>query len=376
MKKYILMLIILFIIPSISFVNAEALEKGKQETAYLTIEDAVNLGIKNSITLKNMEVEVAKLYEQRKRADEIIQFFTIDAENSAGYFSTGGDAGHAVITGSIQSLVAIDRQWKIAVKRYDMEKETIEYKVLQAYQDVLRAMKDIDYINKNIERVQYDLRLVDIKNQYGMASNFEYEKAKYAVSAAKDSLQTKKALLNSKVIELAKLIGTIDVESIELTDLPQKEIVNLDLDLHISRLRSDSPLVWIGEQQAYLAQLAVDNYTFNQNTFDTYQVKKLEVEIAQNRVNITKDQMESTAKNLFAKLKEIEFSYQELITSEKSLNNMYKNAEVRMNIGMSTKLELLQLQEQILSIQVQKYNLIAQQNILNYALKKPWVMGG
>ena len=380
----ILVLVVLLITMIYSPVYAEQLEViqasddkdiVESKANILTYEDAVELAISKSTTLKSMSLDIDKALEKRNKANETVGFFSLDAENNAGYFSLGGNVADALVSSSVNGLIALDRQWQISQKNYDLEKEKIAYKVLTAYHNVLKAQRDVDVATNALETAVQDNKIIDLKNQYGLASSFEKTQANQALIAANDAIKSKQAALDTKYLELNKMLSIDNIkDKVLVATTVMTDINNFDLETHISRIKNSSPTVWMFEQQAYLAQLSVDNYTFNQNTYDTYKVKKIEAEAARDSVNVHKQQLEDGMRSIYAGIEELESAYQELVTMEETLQKTYNNTKLLVDLGLVAKIELIKLEEQLNSLEVQKFHLTSQHQQLVYTLNKPWVM--
>ncbi len=352
-------------------VQVYAQEELEENPNVLTYEQAVEAAWKNSKSLRSLEIDVEKTYEQRKRADQMYGFSISNVESMQG---VGGDVAHAMLSGTINGLVAVDRQWQIAQKQYETAKEKIAYEVHAAYQDVVIARKDLEIAENNLEQARLEKQVANLKYDYGMMSDLEKVQFDQAYLSASNTIESKKVTLEASYLTLDALIRISDLRNMELAiETKWEEIGDFDLDLHSNRVIDMSPDMWLLEQKRYLQQMEVDNYTYNQASYDTYKVKQLNVDSVKNQISSTRDAIRDGVYKLHTTVQDLEKKYQEVLINEKTLLEGVKSTKLYYELGMVPHLELLKIENQLETLQFQKFNLEAQHQRLLLLLNEPWL---
>lgn len=338
----------------------------------LNYEEAIELAYKNSTKLKDLAREIEITKEKRDQANQMFNATIPMAQ-------VGGSAGHAALFAMVNTFHAVDRQLQINQKNYEMEQEKIAYSVETTINNLAKARNDLALANDNLKLTEQELNIAKLKSELKLVSAFDLLSADQAYQAARESYKGKQTNLANKELELYKLTKIDNISSYELdidntyTSVDGREI---DVDLLATRIKTTAPTVFIYEQLRFLAQQAVDSYTYNQNTLDTYEVKKLELEQAQADLANHKQTMSDAVRSIYLGIQELEAGYEELLINEAKLEAGIANTKLMVDQGMLARIELTKLENNMLGLQNQKYALELQHQELIHTLYKPWVMQG
>lgn len=333
---------------------------------------ATELAYKNSAGLKDLARDIEITNEKRTRANEMVNFAIPTAK-------VGGDPAHAALFSLVNAYHAVDRQLQINQKTYDMEKEKIAYQVERAINNLIKARNEVILAEDSLKLTEQDYKIAKIKAELSMISASDLISAEQAYHIAKEAYKGKISSLASKELEMEKLTNISDIALYELdVDSRYQSMTSreLDVDYLATRVKTAAPTVFIYEQLEYLAQQSLDSYTYNQNTLDTYQVKKLELEQAQADLRNHKQTMSDAVKSIYIGIQELEAGYEELLINEAKLEVGIANTKLMVDQGMLAKIELTKLENNMLNLQSQKIALELQHQELIHTLYKPWVMQG
>ena len=160
----------------------------------------------------------------------------------------------------------------------------------------------------------------------------------------------------------------MDISEIE----DEKEIPALET--HIRRMLNNNPNIWMLEQRARLSDLAVSLYTYNVG-LDPYSAMEIDATISKMDLSNAKKALELSLRNLYSSLEQIRENQAILeINMEKLLDNL-RLAELRLEVGMATPLEVQKVKSAVegLEKQILQLELQYEESIMIY--EKPWVIG-
>jgi len=150
---------------------------------------------------------------------------------------------------------------------------------------------------------------------------------------------------------------------------------DIDLENRISQVTSDSYTVWLADQKIELAKLDLDLYT-SKTASEPYAAKKIDLNKAENSAVDARTNLAKSLRTLYYSLRQLEDTYSGLVASLATAELGYKITQVKFDIGMATKSEVITSQLELEKLKQQMLDLNIQHDNMQMAFDKPWVSTG
>lgn len=326
----------------------------------LTYEQAVEKALNQSYSLQKAEIEIDRSLEVRNKLGSELKYIPIE----------GGDlAANKAYTGVEQA----DIGWQMSKRQYTLEQDKVAYNVREAYNAVLQAIEDKEAADFAVENAYTQLNATHYKYLYGMASNFDDERAQKTHVAAQKNQKVADTALASAYQKLNELIKLPANERPQLTDQVQFEkMPEVDLESHISRVNDQSPQLWMANKNIDMAKLNLDLYTFNVPGTEPYVAKELDVDKSKFEYADAKEKVAMLVRALYHNIRQVEDNYdalkQNLVVAEQAL----KLAQTQFDVGLNTKAELMEAKKNVEDLEAKLHGLAVQHDNLVLAFKMPW----
>lgn len=329
-----------------------------QET--LTYRKAVDMALANSKTYKNAEADTKRAYEIRQDTSDDVKITPLEP----------GDTG---VVSTFLGSVKADLSWRTSVKTYEITRDSIEYQVKQAYNSVLLAEKKKKVADLTAENSYWQNRLAELKYQNGMASLMERMQANSGYSGAKESQEAAAKALSDAYQKFNALVGLSSGARPKLTDEPKfEQMGKVDLEQRVSQVTSDSYSVWLADQKVEMAKLDLDMY-MSRTASEPYAAKKIDLNKAENSAVDARTNLAKQIRTLYYSIRQLEDTYTSLLASLNTAEQGYKITQVKYDIGMATKAEVVTSQLELEKLRQQMLETAIQHDNNKMLFEKPWV---
>ncbi|GAX92066.1 stalk domain-containing protein [Effusibacillus lacus] len=328
----------------------------------LTYQQAFEKARFKSVSLKNAKADITRTEKLREKA-----------ANAVIYTPTIGEDPRA--TAALLGLQSADISWQSAKKQYEVTLDSIAYKVKEAYNKVLQAQEKKKFAEKYLQNADSQARLFSLKYENGLVSQIEYNQKNTEYTVAKKNLEAASKALDDAYLNLNQLLGLPIDTKMTLTDVPEMKKVDIkDLDVYANRLVSESPSVWMAEQQVKLNQNKLNLFTFNDaSNPETYETTKILLDKSTNTVVDTKDQLTKLVKSSYYTIKQLEDQYDVLQDKFQEAKQLRAVTQVKFDRGMAIEDEVMAAQLNVEQIKQQMLELTTQHELMVMVLEKPWV---
>jgi hypothetical protein len=337
-------------------------------TQLLTYQQALDMAMKNSISLKNAQANIDRSQEVRDNAADNLDYTPIGA---------GSDSSDSAERSALLGLTSADTSLQNAKKQYDVTEDSIAYSVKKSYYEILQDIEKKKLDDLTLDNATTQLQLVTVKNQNGLASDYDLTQAQSAVDTAKAKQQSAQKTLDDANQKFDNLLGLSVDTHYNLEDQPTyEELGNIDLNAHIQSILATNPSIWLKEQQVKQAQMGVDLYTFNNSGSDPYKAKEIDVTTAKNSLDDAKNQLDQSLRTTYYSIKQSEDQYNILKSSLDTANQAMKIAQAKFDAGMAIKADLTSAQLNVEQLKQQLFDLTVQHELSVDAFNKPWAASG
>lgn len=355
-KKISLLLIVITILTfSISYAEVQSNNK----TYNLSLDEAVKLGLENNESIKIAQLEIDKNLVVSKKA---VSLWSKVAESS-------------IIDTKLISDGYYKRQTEMAVNLSRKSKELIEQKIelgiKNSYFELNKSLKDIEVKEKNVLRVNEQLRISEVNLKIGIGIRQDVLTAQAAVEEANLLLENAKDDLTYKSMEFNKLLGLPYTTAVNLTDdvtdnLNMKALENIDLASKISEAQKNRIEVFIAKENVEVTKLyfdVVSNYN-SANTYD-YRAANYEKEKAINELNDAMQNVELSVNSAYLNVQKAKRAVTVYEKNVASLEEAHRLSQISYEAGFGIQMDVLNAQNMLYNAELSYV-----QSLHNYNLAK------
>lgn len=360
MRRWFMILVFLVGMLVLSVPGAGAAEE--PESRELTVEQAVELAMKNSVSLKNGQYEINQTYEKRK----------ISAQNVS--FEPYGGSEASVIS-FFTALQQADLKWQIARKNYMFLEDSVEYATHQAYNAILQAQGNLKVLEKEKKSAEQSLIVANATYRVGMMDQLTLQQAEAAVTTAKSSYEEALKKSDDLYQQFNYLVGLAADDRPQLTEKPVFEPVEvIELNNYIERKMAENPGIWEAEQNVTLAKSALSYYQ-SANSNENSATKNIEVDKSLLAESDAKEKFRKGMRTLYYSIGMQEEKYPMLEENIKVAEESLRVANLKYDLGMITSTDLLKAENTLAQAEKSMLDLLCQHDIDRLAFEKPWAYG-
>lgn len=365
-KNGIILILSVFLALSMFVSRGMCSANEQQKKIELTLNQAVEMALKESVTLKQAELgedRARKVAENAWDAHNLQLRATYD-EASQLYASVPVDQD------AFPLFFKADRGWRIAQRTYQITRDATELAAKKCYFDVLQASANLDAAKKAYEFNQSSLRSAQAMYQVGMNNAQTLELAKLGLQKSNLDLQSAKADLDKAYMALNQLIGLDPMARPVLIDAIPYEKLKVDsLDADVSRATrsEDNPALWIKKEQYEISRY-LWSYTIPDSA-GKIDIDKSYLEYDTARKTI-RDKMYQLCDNIIT----LESSYNTALQNVKATEEKYRVEQLRYNVGMSTKKDVLEAEMLLEQAKLALKKVAAAHHLGKVTFEKPWLI--
>ncbi len=357
MLKKMGLLLATMIILTFSITYAE--EQTQNQIYNLSLEEAVELGLKNNESIKIAQLDIEK--------NQVI------SKKAASKWSNAPES--SMIETKLLSDGYYKRQSDMAVKLSRKSKELIEQKielgVKNSYYEISRSLKDINVKEENVLRVLEQQKIAEAKLKIGTGIKQEVLTAQAAVEEANLALSNAKDDLIYKKMEFNKLLGlqsnvVVNLTSDVINKISLQGAVNIDITEKISMAQKNRMEIIQGQENTEVSNLYFDivsSYS-TENTYD-YRAAKYEKEKAINELNDAMQNVELSVTNAYLSMQKAERAINVYEKNINSLEEAYRLSQLSYEAGVGVQMDVLNAQNMLYNAELSYV-----QSMHNYNLAK------
>ena len=343
----------------LTFGISYAEEQSQNKIYNLSMEEAVELGLKNNETVKIAQLDIEKNQVISKKAASL---WSKAPENS-------------MIETKLLSDGYYKRQSEMAVKLSRKSKELIEQKIelgiKNGYYEISRSIKDIEVKEENVLRVQEQQRIAEVKLKIGTGIKQEVLTAQAAVEEAKLALANAQDNLTYKKMEFNKLLGlsfdaTVNLTEDVINNMSLQKSENIDLNEKVKLAQKNRMEIIQAQENTEVSKLYFDivsSYSA-ENTYD-YRAANYEKEKANNELNDAKHNVELSVNNAYLNMQKAARAVGVYEKNIASLEEAYRLSQLSYEAGVGIQMDVLNAQNMLYNAELSYV-----QSLHNYNLAK------
>ncbi len=291
------------------------------EVRSLSLEEAIELSLKNNpeLTKGNLELEKAEI--MRDEAAQGIHYTPVEGVFSPEY--------QALYSGYQQAQLTV-RTKKRALQ---VEEDKIANEVISAYASAIRNYNVLQKANLQYNLVDKQNTIASLSRKIGIISDHSYEGSKLGKKQLQETVRLAESNYEGSIAELRRLLGQNPNWEVKLISRP---IINNyprhELSTEINRGTSESMLVWTKEFLVGLEEIKqkwVMPYTDRQIQDIDLSVAEIDYEDAKRTVRTTIEQLYYTIDTIEGQIQVAE------LNCEKTMRDL-EIAELKYELGLIT----------------------------------------
>lgn len=356
MKKRIISLILASIIcitPMISL--GEEASKDSIKTT-ISIEEAIEIGIKNSseIKLNEVEIEIKKVelneanYDARKHKRSNITTETVE--------------------GFLLDENMMSKKAEYALEEEKLKQnyiiEDIKYNVVNAYYGVLKAKEHINAVNSNLDNINRHMDIIKKKFDLGLVSKSEFLITEIALNEANINLEKAKEDGEIAVRALNMVLNYPLNTKLNLTSSFKEESFSTDLDKDIenSYKKRFEMIQMKNNYEIVKLDFKTNAIVYPSNTFK-YKYKEGSVLRMENLLNNAKQNAEFDIRGKYDAIKSAEKQIKLAKANVEKAEEGLRLKEISYNVGKGTILEVKEAMTQLYNAKLAVSDAIANYNL-------------
>lgn len=347
-----LLMVSLFSIP------AYAVNDENNQAFNLTLENAYDMAVKNSFSIRQADLDVERSKKESKYMSDRVFYTPLSASSPAGDMA-------------FTNYVIASITEQMSKKTRSVEDEKLFVSVLNQYTAVLAALDNHAHAEIALENAKIQWKNASLSYALGLISLTQRNVAESAYKIALTSYDTSKLELQKKYEEINVALGLPIEARPVLVTIPEYIPFKVDAETEISRTLDIDPNIWQAQQGVGLANIKLNLFQFNAGT--SYDAAKIDVEKAQVSASELKRQKENYLRSTYNEIIKIENTYdtlqQDLAIAQEELNT--KQAQYL--VGMATKLSVQTAEATVKEKQKSLKSLVYKHEVLKIYFQKPWV---
>lgn len=363
MKRITTIIIGAFLLSILSPFTVLAAEKATLELQddSLTLQEAIDLALKHSNKMKQIDFDIERSEEVRKQAADRVNFIP----------SGPGHDPQAIA--AFTGLVAVDMGLQMTKKGKELEEDKVTLNVFNKYTSVLTAGEKYELAKLELDKAKKDWQITLLSYDAGVISKSQLKMAEagnksaqtaydLAAKEVEKSYQDLNAIIGNKAQDRPRLIEEMEYAPLEVDNI----------DFTITRIMDGNPAIWLAEQQVGLAEIQLDLYSWADPTREPYKAKQIDVDKAELSAADAKKQMRDGLYSLYQGILQLEDNYKLAEQGLKVSVEDYNLKKLQYDVGMISKQDYLAAQLALTKAENNFNQIVYQHEALKQTFYKPW----
>lgn len=370
----------------IGVMNPIYANSNKQEEE-LSYEEAVKIAIQNSYDIKMSQ-------NQKERAEEMgNKLSTLKPMGSMTSTGQGNGASDSKVAELSKGVEKVNIALTGADIQYNTIKDLISFGVKASFYNIEKAEKDIELADEKIKNSRQNEKITRLKEEVGNESKYTLKTSEIGTEKSEMDKKYSTELKNAEYVKLNKIMGFGEnsrnkLKFEDIAYVPLKDSEN-DLYYRVQMAKEIDPNLWAKEKEAYIKNLDVDLYVFNETSGvpaqllpvvqmltpprDPLRVKEIDAANAENEVSNMKIQIENTVRNTYNQIKQLEAKYDSLQTDMLKVDESLRVLEAKYKVGLGIKQDIEDLKLKKKELENGIFTVVINHELLKMIYEKPYL---
>ncbi|WP_139491121.1 TolC family protein [Brevibacillus dissolubilis] len=324
----------------------------------LTIDKAIEVALKNNVTLKNLRIDVdTSSINVRLVHDQVREL--------PSEFITSLSAAQQKYVQSAK----VDLVKKVNDLSLKSAESQIKLGAEKAFYDYINARADLELKKQSLKRAETNLKIAEAAFKVGTRAKTDVLTAQAGVAGAQASLAAAESTAEIKLLELNKFIGAELTKKWTLMNKTHTENVALKVEDAIAEALKNRVEILSKAEELKIAQLDIELIK-KYSALSTYpgQLKQNDLEKAQIAIEQTKNDITVEVLQAYHNLNSVKSQIEALKKGKEAAAESFRLTKLRFENGLATSIEVIGAEEELsksensLQTAIHNYNLA----LINY----------
>ena len=357
-----------------------------ENTTVLTYEEALEMAVEKSSSLKDIEDSVDYLEEARDDVGDLI--WSLDQQGSqinSNLFDLSEQTDEVLaaqlsmqsnIESTIEaarSLKNIDIQRQMISVNEQMVTDSVELALKSYINNIKNTERQIELLEATIQLGEQNIENLELKNKLGYESDYNLESAKTTQKQNESSLEVLRLNLQTQKQALNNLIGLDANQDVYVeSEVTFDALEDVDLEHYITRQRETDPSIKTLQNNVTLAEYK-ERTNAAYNSESEISVRN-ELNTAKRNLEDGKDTLEQNIRTAYNNIRQLEENNRSLLLAVEQAKDDYNSVVASYNAGMATEYQVEQAKLGILSAEKDVEDNAASYDLLVFTFEKPYLL--
>lgn len=362
-QKSFISKVILVVLAIVMLVNANARAEANIKTT-LSLEEAVEVGIKNSPLIELNQINLEKLRVELSEARSQERKYNKDKDNP---FTLMGAAVSGTQEGFMleEEAATKGKQYEIdeANMKEDFIKKSLESGITKAYYGVLQTKDGLDVQKSTLDNLQRNHDIVKKQLEVGTASKSELYMAEIALNEGKVNLAKAENTYKETLRILNNALNYPLDTQLELTSAYKENDANIDLKKDLNKAFENRYDLIVSKNTKELAdlQFTVTKRSYTPNTYK-YKYAESNIKSLENLLDNKKKEIEADIKGKYDAIKTAKEEIRLMNANIEKASEGLRLAKLQYELGTGTSLKVKEAIVMLNQAELGKANAVASYN--------------
>lgn len=339
----------------------------KQVPKTLSYEKAVELAIKNSLDIKQIDRKLQKIETTNKELDKTSERLSIPGID---YPEKEDDWNQL-----LYSLEKEDKEKKLNEFSARYTKRMLEDTIRNLFHSIESSVLDLQDYDQQIQLKQKELQIAKVRYSVGKISRYDYDSIKTSLEGMKRTKEQKRLELQKQKLELNKYLRLNNLDEYTLVSIPYQyqpiTLTDAELNSHAVRASHTNMDVVAKENGISLQQLLIDQNLVLGNR----KIQQEDVYIANTENLKLKEDIREGVKREYANLKLTEERIELLLYRKEVMKQELQNDMVRLKYGKISKFSIEEKKMQLSELERQYTESVKEYELAKIHFQNLYVSG-
>jgi hypothetical protein len=339
----------------------------KQVPKTLSYEKAVELAIKNSLDIKQIDRKLQKIETTNKELDKKSERLSIPGID---YPEKEDDWNQL-----LYSLEKEDKEKKLNEFSARYTKRMLEDTIRNLFHSIEFSVLDLQDYDQQIQLKQKELQIAKVRYSVGKISRYDYDLIKTSLEGMKRTKEQKRLELQKQKLELNKYLRLNNLDEYTLVSIPYQyqpiTLTDAELNSHAVRASHTNMDVVAKENGISLQQLLIDQNLVLGNR----KIQQEDVYIANTENLKLKEDIREGVKREYANLKLTEERIELLLYRKEVMKQELQNDMVRLKYGKISKFSIEEKKMQLSELERQYTESVKEYELAKIHFQNLYVSG-
>ncbi|MBQ7103702.1 MAG: TolC family protein [Anaerotignum sp.] len=336
-----------------------------QQIPVLTVEEAIDLAIKHSPDLQDIEDSLDMLKENDEDIYDRYGSVNVNVTDHTRWIA---DEFHALYS----AVFNIENGLKQAKLGRELQEMVLETTVKTYFTTIISIEDSLELARESAAMQQKTYEQGYTKYRLGMLSKYNLDQLQVAAQKAKDSVATTESMLEQMYITFNDLIGKQADDRFDFVYDVTFEPYEMDMpmDMYIHDKMNDDVMIKMQELTVEAAKFArnVRSYSDAQGTYDN---AKLTYDQQKRALRVAKDEKETLIRNTYLQIKSLETEYSSAQADLKKAEADLRATQLSYQTGAVTKMAVQGAEMGVAAAQNALKGIIYEHDMLIYKFENP-----